>query len=153
MTDIIEYDQRFRDDLIFMVLLAKDALGRLPRINADLLDVNACYRDAGGAFFLALDAGGRVIGSVGCSMLSEDEIRLHRLYVKPGHKRQGVGSRLLERSERYARDSGCRRISVHLGDARIYWESRPFYVAHAYAFTDGSHMMKTLTPPPPRYFR
>lgn len=37
--DIIEYDNSYRDDMIFMVLQAKDALGRKPSINSDLLDV------------------------------------------------------------------------------------------------------------------
>ena len=34
------FENRYRDDLIFMVLEAKDALGRKPRINEDLLDIN-----------------------------------------------------------------------------------------------------------------
>ena len=33
------YEEKYRDDLIFMVLQAKDALGRIPSINADLLDI------------------------------------------------------------------------------------------------------------------
>lgn len=32
---IIPYEARFRDDMIFMVLQAKDALGRVPRLNED----------------------------------------------------------------------------------------------------------------------
>ncbi len=33
------YEDRYRDDMIFMVLQAKDALGRIPSINEDLLDI------------------------------------------------------------------------------------------------------------------
>ena len=33
------YEESYRDDLIFMVLQAKDALGRKPTINEDLLDI------------------------------------------------------------------------------------------------------------------
>lgn len=33
------YEEKYRDDLIFMVLQAKDALGRKPTINEDLLDI------------------------------------------------------------------------------------------------------------------
>lgn len=36
---ITEYDESYRDDMIFMVLQAKDALGRRPTINPDLLDI------------------------------------------------------------------------------------------------------------------
>ena len=37
------YEEKYRDDLIFMVLQAKDALGRKPTINEDLLNIRANY--------------------------------------------------------------------------------------------------------------
>lgn len=36
---IKEYEESYRDDLIFMILSAKDALGRKPGINEDLLHI------------------------------------------------------------------------------------------------------------------
>ena len=36
---IKEFESAYRDDLIFMVLQAKDALGRKPGSNEDLLDI------------------------------------------------------------------------------------------------------------------
>lgn len=44
---IIPYDKKYRDDMIFMVLEAKDALGRIPRLNEDLLDIQKNYLDKG----------------------------------------------------------------------------------------------------------
>ena len=44
--EIRAFSEEYRDDLIFMVLQAKDALGRRPRINEDLLDIwdlSVCY--------------------------------------------------------------------------------------------------------------
>ena len=38
-----------------MVLSAKDALGRVPRINEDLLDIRANYFDRGDPFWIAVD--------------------------------------------------------------------------------------------------
>ncbi len=52
---IIPYDAKYRDDMIFMVLEAKDALGRVPRLNEDLLDVQKNYLDTGDMFWLAID--------------------------------------------------------------------------------------------------
>ena len=40
---IIPYDDKYRDDMIFMVLEAKNALGRLPGLNEDLLDIKKNY--------------------------------------------------------------------------------------------------------------
>lgn len=41
------YEDRYRNDMIFMVLQAKDALGRIPSINEDLLDIKKNYFDRG----------------------------------------------------------------------------------------------------------
>lgn len=53
------YEEKYRDDLVFMVLQAKDALGRIPSINADLLDM--------------IDDNDRVIGSVGYSKAEKED--------------------------------------------------------------------------------
>ena len=65
------YDESYRDDLIFMVLQAKDALGKMPRINEDLLDIKANYFDRGDAFWIAIDENDRVIGCIGYSKIQD----------------------------------------------------------------------------------
>ena len=139
---IIPYDERYRDDMIFVVLSAKDALGRVPRLNADLLDVQANYLDKGDGFWLALDGNGRVIGCVGYSRIpGGDEAFLHRLFVKPALKRRGVGSALLEAAEAAMRAAGIRVARVHLGEPRAQWfESYAFYPKHGY-IEDGYRTM------------
>lgn len=44
---IIAYEDRYRDDLIFMILEAKNALGRVPGLNSDLLDIKKNYMENG----------------------------------------------------------------------------------------------------------
>lgn len=131
---IIPYEEQYRDDMIFMVLSAKDALGRIPRLNEDLLDVKKNYPEAGTGFWLALDENGRVIGCVGYTL--EDEpgaARLHRLYVKPACKRHGIGSALLETAEAAMKARGLRESRVHLGEPPEQWfESYAFYPKHGY---------------------
>ena len=131
---IIPYEEQYRDDMIFMVLSAKDALGRVPRLNEDLLDVKKHYLQAGTGFWLALDEEGRVVGCVGYSLEAEPGVaRLHRLYVKPARKRQGVGSALLETAEAAMKARGIRESWVHLGEPREQWfESYAFYPKHGY---------------------
>lgn len=119
---IIPYDARYRDDMIFMVLQAKDALGRVPRLNEDLLDVPGNYLDRGDGFWLALDERDRVIGCVGFSRIpGTEEAFLHRLYVKAAEKRKGIGSALLETAEEEMRRHGIRLSRVHLGEPREQW--------------------------------
>ena len=47
---IKEYEESYRDDLIFMILSAKDALGRKPGINEDLLHIKENYFNKGAIF-------------------------------------------------------------------------------------------------------
>lgn len=113
---IIPYAEPYRDDMIFMVLEAKDALGRVPRLNPDLLDVQKHYLDTGDMFWLAIDQQNRVIGCIGYNTIpGTTEVKLHRLYVKAARKRQGIGSRLLQTAERHLKVQGKTAAHVHLG--------------------------------------
>ena len=141
---IIKYDKKYRDDLIFMVLEAKNALGRVPGLNDDLLDIESLYFYKGDMFWIALDDNDRVIGSVGCNLLPDGEAVLHRLYIKYNLKRQGLGTKLLDIAENFARENGRRVMKVHLGDKVTYFESRSFYPKHGYEFIDDDHMIKEL---------
>ena len=144
---IIPYERRYRDDLIFMVLEAKDALGRIPTLNEDLLDIQHCYIDRGDAFFVAVDEQDRVIGCIGFNAVEgTNEVFLHRLYVKVAMKRQGIGARLLLEAETCIREKGKTRIRVHLGEKSSYSESYQFYPKHGYVEYAPRYMMKELSP-------
>jgi hypothetical protein len=79
------FEEKYRDDLIFMVLQAKDALGRVPTINEDLLNIAANYFARGDMFWVAIDENDRVIGCIGYSKTEHfSEAFLHRLYEGSG---------------------------------------------------------------------
>ncbi len=138
---IIPYDEKYRDDMIFMVLEAKDALGRVPRLNEDLLDVQKNYIDPGDMFWLAIDDHGRVVGCIGYNSIpGTTEVKLHRLYVKANLKRKGIGTRLLHTVETHLRKQGKTASHVHLGGSE-YFESYSFYPKHGYK-EYASRMMK-----------
>lgn len=128
------FEDRYRDDLIFMVLSAKEALGRVPHLNEDLLDIRANYLDRGDLFWVAVDERDRVIGCVGFHRTEgTTEAKLHRLYVKPSRKRQGIGSALLQTAEDAMKAQGITAVCVHLGEPKEQWfESYAFYPKHGY---------------------
>ena len=148
MHTIIPYDPRYRDDMIFCLLLAKDALGDTLRLNEDLLDVPANYFARGDAFWLALDQHDRVIGMIGTHTVSQNELWLKRLYVKPGCKRQGLGAALYRRAEELARAKGVTHIHTRFNDN--YHEAARFYPAMGLAEAERSeglrHFVKELAP-------
>ena len=129
---IIPYEEKYRDDMIFMVLEAKDALGRIPGLNADLLDIQKNYIDTGDMLWLAIARKDRVIGCISYNSIpGTTEVRLHRLYIKAVRKRQGIGTRLLQTVEFHLAEQGKTAAHVHLG-GKEYFESRSFYPKHGY---------------------
>ncbi|MBE6707982.1 MAG: GNAT family N-acetyltransferase [Ruminococcaceae bacterium] len=142
---IIQFQPKYRDDLIFMILEAKDALGRVPGLNEDLLDIESNYFDKGDMFWVAIDDNDRVIGSVGYnSVQSTNDAIIHRLFVKANLKRQGIGTALLKTAEDHLRFVGKKRSIVHLGDKKDFYESWKFYPKHGYVEYAPSFMCKEL---------
>ena len=135
---IIKYEPEYRDDLIFMVLESKNALGKVPTLNADLLDIEGTYFSKGDMFWICVDDDNRVIGSVGYSSVdNSDEVWLHRLFVKAQLKRKGIGTALLRTAEEDIIRRGKSAIHVHLGEPKELWyESRFFYLKHGYEYTE-----------------
>ncbi len=144
---IIPYEPQYRDDMIFMVLQAKDALGRVPHLNEDLLTVKETYLDVGDMFWLAIDETDRVVGCVGYSSIpGTTEVTLHRLYVKADKKHQGIGTALLQTAETYLKEIGKTAACVHLGVPKEQWfESYAFYQKHGYAAYAPRYWKKELT--------
>lgn len=142
---IITFEPQYRDDMIFMILEAKNALGRVPGLNSDLLDIGKNYIDKGDMFWLALDENNRVIGSVGYSTNENfDEVTLHRLFVKCNFKHQGIGTALLKTAEEYIKAQGKKTIYVHLGDREQWYESHNFYPKHGYIEYKENYMKKGI---------
>ena len=143
---IILFEIRYRDDLIFMILEAKNALGRVPRLNEDLLDIQKNYIDKGGKFWIAIDDDDRVIGSVGVKPIeNSNECYIHRLFVKCNIKHKGIGTKLLNTAEEYAKNHGKTAIVVHLGMTKEQWfESWQFYPKNGYVENENSIMKKVL---------
>ena len=147
---IIPYEDKYRDDMIFMILAAKDALGCIPHLNDDLLDVRANYLDTGDMFWLAVEEDGdgneRVIASLGYrSIPGTTEVFLHRFFVRHTRKRCGIGSQMLEVAENHLRTSGKTAAHVHLGGERERWfESYAFYPKHGYVEYAPRYMKKEL---------
>lgn len=139
---IIQYDSKYRDDMIFMVLEAKNALGRIPRLNEDLLDIDTYYFSNGDMFWLAIDENNRVIGCIGIKNTGKNEIWLKRLYVKASLKRNGIGGKLLEVAETYAVSKGI--TDMYTRFSKDYIEAQNFYPKNGFSEIAPYKMVKHL---------
>lgn len=140
---IVEYDDKYRDDMIFMVLEAKDAMGQTPRLNKDFLDVSFYYQEQGDMFWLALDDSDRVVGCLGVNRISASTVKLHRFFVKASCKRQGIGSSLLETAEKHFASLGLSDIVVHIVGGE-YPDAKPFCDAKEFVEYQPCWMRKVL---------
>lgn len=143
--EIIKFDNKYRDDMIFMVLEAKNALGRVPGLNPDLLDIQSNYFNKGDMFWIALDENDRVIGSVGFNTDENGrDVTLHRLFVKFNLKHQEIGTALLYTAEKYIKELERETIYINLGVGDEWFESRAFYTKHGYTEYSPNKMKKEL---------
>ena len=140
--EIKSFEQKYRDDMIFMILDAKNALGRMPHLNEDLLDIVANYITSGNMFWIAIDDNDRVIGTIGTKIISENEMWLKRLYVKSTIKRQGIGKELYKKAEEFAKQKGIDTIYTRFSSD--YVEAQKFYPAIGFIETAPYEMVKYL---------
>lgn len=150
---IIQYEQKYHDDMLFCYLAAKDAIGeyapdkwRKPSLKDDLLDISTNYIEKGDIFCLAIDDRDRVVGMIGTNSISPTELLLKRLFVKPEYKGKGIGSDLLSFIEKYAVSKGI--TTIHTRFAYWYREAAVFYPAKGFIEIERTehliHMAKQL---------
>ena len=89
--------------------------------DADLVDIQSTYEDAGGAFWV-LDDGGMIAGCVGVLPKEGDACELKRLYLGKAYRRRGWGTRLLAMARGWAIARGFRRM--------VLWSDVLFEPAH-----------------------
>jgi predicted GNAT family N-acyltransferase len=78
---------------------------------------------------------GRLIGT--CRLVLDGEVaKLGRMAVEAGERGGGVGAAILAASERCARESGARRITLHAQTAVKALYSRHGYIPHGEPFVE-----------------
>jgi putative acetyltransferase len=91
----------------------------------DLPDLRApatAIAQKGGAFWVAEDERGRVRACLAVDFPEPGTAELHRLYVRPDQRRQGLGESLVRLAEDYARARGATRM--------VFWSDTRFTTAH-----------------------
>ena len=109
----------------------------------DLRAPSVSYVASGGAFWAVEDERGRVCACVAVDFPETRIAELHRLYVRPDMRGQGLGSRLVRRAESHARQRGAERL--------VLWSDTRFTTAHrlysrlGYARIDGQRQLADIS--------
>lgn len=129
------------DDLPAVRRLVEEVLGefgfaaQVGGVDRDLQEVRARYGGGAAGFWVA-DAEGAVVGTVAVRPKDAGTCELKRLYVRPDHRGTGLGQRLYEHAEAFARAAGYSRIWLD--------SSRRFAKAHRLYRRNGFVLVESL---------
>jgi putative acetyltransferase len=104
-------------DVPGVVALVRDTLaefglrfGEGSKTDEELAALPGSYDQGGGAFWVAVDAGGSVVGTCGVFPVAAGDMELRKMYLHPATRGTGLGKRLLEESIAWCRARGAGRI-------------------------------------------
>ena len=106
----------------------------------DLTDIDAYYRARGGAFLVAENVGGTIIGTIGLMRLREDLGVMKKFFVAADHrgKDRGVASALYNRFIESAKSKGITQIVLDTPSSAI--RSHAFYRATGFKQIERSEL-------------
>lgn len=102
--------------------------------DAQVLALPGSYRDHGGHFWVARDAGGVLLGTCGVFPVAPRSFELRKMYLDARARGRGVGARLLDAAERWCRAQGGQQLvldTTHQMTAAI-----AFYESHGFVRDD-----------------
>jgi putative acetyltransferase len=104
-------------DVTGVVALVRETLaefglrfGEGSKTDEELAALPGSYQQGGGAFWVAVDEGGSVLGTCGLFPVGPGDMELRKMYLHPGARGTGLGKRLLEESIAWCRANGVARM-------------------------------------------
>ncbi|MBC8339931.1 MAG: GNAT family N-acetyltransferase [Alphaproteobacteria bacterium] len=79
-------------------------------LDEEIRHIPEYYQKEPGNGFWVADLAGEVVGMAGIERLNDDEAEVRRMYVNSGHRRRGIGVRLLSHVEDFCAEEGYARI-------------------------------------------
>ncbi len=81
-------------------------------LDADILAPEAHYAAGGGAFYVATDAGGRIVGTAALQLTGPASGEIRKMFLLPEARGNGIGRALLDAVLAAARVRGLQRVTL-----------------------------------------
>ncbi|MEI3161880.1 MAG: GNAT family N-acetyltransferase [Lachnospirales bacterium] len=110
--DIITYKSEYKEQVISLILNIQnnEAHINLPLCEQpDLSNIEHCYRDKGGEFWIAVE-NGKVIGTIGFMACENNCGILKKFFVKSAYRSQKIGLSLYLKLIEFAKSKGIKHI-------------------------------------------
>ncbi len=119
-------------------------------LSDDLADIPRHYLSEAASHFWVAESDGNIVGILGVQRRGAEEAELRRMSVAGGHRRQGIGSKLLDVAEAFCREQGYQR--VRLTTVTLLQPAIAMYRKHGYRLVGeeeygqvtGQHFVKEL---------
>ena len=109
-------------------------LGRAGKDRPDCVDIEGYYQRSGGNFWLAIEEEtNTLVGTIALEREGDKGI-MKRYYVLPEYHHRGIGRRLYQLFEEYAKKSGIREL--YLASGSILKDSHKMYEKNGWQRTD-----------------
>ena len=100
----------------------------------ELLRLPASYADHGGAFWVAVDEAGKLLGTCGAYPVAPGDLEVRKMYLLPEARGTGAGRALLETCVAWAKHKGARRLVLDTTDRMD--RAIAFYEKHGFVRDD-----------------
>lgn len=77
-----------------------------------------------------VDTNGDIVAGINSKMYCWNCLYIDSLWVKEAHRKEGLGSKLLNEVEKIAKEKGCHLIHLDTFD----FQAKDFYIKHGYEF-------------------
>ena len=139
--EIARYDDTDRDGLAAMVLAIQTGEFGLPATfegQPDLVDPAGFFRKGAGEFWVAREADGAIVGSIGLVEFRAREGAVRKMFVRADRRGRelGLAQTLLETLIAHARREGIR--SLTLGTTEFFKAAHRFYERNGFAEIPGT---------------
>lgn len=133
---IRDYDPLDRDAVIALVSRVLGEFGfesNVAGVERDLREAHERYAGDRAGFWV-LEDGGEVVGTVAIRPKDERTCEIKRLYLRPDVRGSGLGQRLYEHAESFARRAGYERI--WLDSSRRFTRARKLYERNGFVLLE-----------------
>jgi len=133
---IREYHPGDRDTVIALVARVLGEFGfesNVAGVERDLREAHERYAGDRAGFWV-LDDGGQVVGTVAIRPKDERTCEIKRLYLRPDARGSGLGQRLYDHAEAFARRAGYDRI--WLDSSRRFTRARKLYERNGFVLLE-----------------
>jgi putative acetyltransferase len=100
----------------------------------ELLRLPSSYADHGGAFWVAVDASGQIVGTCGAFPVEDADLEVRKMYLLPAARGTGAGRALLDVCVAWAKGRGARRLV--LDTTERMQSAIAFYEKHGFVRDD-----------------